>query len=76
MLHRSETAARPRHGQQGYEFHGQMHTWRDGHGWTVEYTGCIVHYNNSYDLPPEAEDLPIGRYEVDDDWTTPAATGT
>ena len=48
--------------------HGQMHTWRDGHGWTVECTGCIVNYNNSYDLPPEVEDLPIGRYEVDDDW--------
>lgn len=58
----------PWHGKQDYEFHGQMHTWRDGYGWTVEYTACIVNYNSSYDLPPEAEDLPIGRYEVDDDW--------
>lgn len=51
------------------EFHGVKHTWRYGHGWTVPFTkGCIVTYNGHYELPDDHDELPIGEYEVVDDW--------
>lgn len=51
------------------EFHGVNHTWRYGHGWTVPFTtGCIVTYNGDYELPNDYDELPIGEYDVDDDW--------
>lgn len=57
----------PWYDQEDFEFHGVMHTWRHGHGWTVPYDGCIVLYNSSYDLPHEYE-LPLGEHEVDAEW--------
>lgn len=54
-------------GVEDFEFHGVTHTWRDGHGWTVPYTGCIVQYD-TFEPPLEAHQIPIGEYEVDDGW--------
>lgn len=53
--------------QEAFEFHGVVHTWRDGLGWTVPYIGCIVRASN-YELPDDCERLPLGEYEVQDDW--------
>lgn len=51
-----------------FEFHGVIHTWRGGHGWTVPFTrGCIVAFGD-YELPYECEDLAIGEYAVDTEW--------
>lgn len=53
-----------------YEFHGVLHTWRWGNGWTVPFEGCVVSANDStcdsvYDI---AREHGAGRYQVDDDW--------
>lgn len=50
-----------------FEFHGVLHTWRDGYGWTVPFEGCIVAWAD-WDAPDEVEALPPGRYQVDDEW--------
>ncbi len=50
-----------------FEFHGVVHTWRYGYGWTVPYKGCIVAWGD-YELPGCYEDLPRGEYQVEDDW--------
>lgn len=58
----------PWHDEEDFEFHGVMHTWRYGHGWTVPFTGhCIVAWAD-YELPDDYEQLPLGEYNVDDDW--------
>jgi hypothetical protein len=55
-------------GQEEFEFHGILHTWRYGWGWTIPFTkGCIVAYSD-WEPPDEAYKLPIGEYEVEDDW--------
>jgi len=61
--------AAPWWGSEEFEFHGVVHTWRyGGHGWTVPHSGCIVAAVDW--VPPEEieDDLPPGRYEVDDEW--------
>ncbi|WP_087005977.1 hypothetical protein [Gulosibacter sp. 10] len=54
-------------GEEEFEFHGVLHEWRWGYGWTVPYTGCIIR-----DYPPELPDgidtERDGRWLVDDDW--------
>lgn len=64
----------PWYDQEDFEFHGVMHTWRHGHGWTVPYDGCIVRYNSSYDLPYEYDELPLGEHEVDAEWDDTGCT--
>lgn len=59
----------PYWGKDEFEFHGVLHTWRSGYGWTMPFTGkCIVNWVGRYDLPTGYEDLPIGEHEVEDDW--------
>jgi hypothetical protein len=66
-----DEGARPRspwYDEEEFEFHGVMHTWRYGHGWTVPFSGgCIVKFGD-YELPDGYDKLPIGKYEVDTDW--------
>lgn len=50
-----------------FDFHGVVHTWRDGYGWTVPFDGCIVAYTD-WDVPDEIWSGPVGRYPVDDEW--------
>lgn len=57
----------PWDGLNEFEFHGVVHTWRDGYGWTVPFEGCIVAWADA-DVPDEMESLPPGRYQVDDEW--------
>lgn len=54
-------------GRDEFEFHGVVHTWHDGYGWTVPFEGCIVAWAD-WDAPDEVEALPPGRYQVDDEW--------
>lgn len=59
----------PWYDREEFKFHGVLHTWRYGHGWTVPFTGgCIVVHNGFYDLPDEYDSLPIGEHPVEDDW--------
>lgn len=53
--------------EEEFGFHGVLHTWRDGHGWTVPFEGCVVEVSD-FDPPDEVLELPVGRYEVDDEW--------
>lgn len=53
-----------------FEFHGELHTWRTGWGWTVKYPGCVVVSNDgvcdsAYDIGQTHGE---GLYLVDDDW--------
>lgn len=57
----------PWYDEEEFEFHGVMHTWRSGFGWTVPYTGCIVNFGD-YELPHGYEQLSLGEHKVDDDW--------
>lgn len=51
------------------EFHGVMHTWRSGWGWTVPYPGCVLAEqdtsDNEHDILME---YGPGAYLVDEDW--------
>lgn len=52
-----------------FEFHGVLHTWRYGHGWTVPYDGCVVQTADLGDDVCEiAREHGPGSYVVDDDW--------
>ncbi|WNM66368.1 hypothetical protein SEA_CULVER_98 [Gordonia phage Culver] len=56
--------------QEEFEFHGVLHTWHWGHGWTVPYRGCVVAgsdwiCDHAHDI---ALDHGCGRHEVEDDW--------
>lgn len=57
----------PVYGADEFEFHGVTHNWVYGHGWTVPYPGCPAE-DNGAEPPYGAWKLPIGTYEVDDDW--------
>lgn len=59
--------ADPWWGADEFEFHGVTHTWREGYGWTVPHPGCPAEENGA-EPPYGAHLLPIGRYEVDDQW--------
>ena len=53
-----------------FEFHGVLHTWRYGYGWTVPYDGCVVQAADDvcdavYDIGQEHGE---GTYFVDDEW--------
>lgn len=57
-----------------WEFHGVVHTWRYGWGWTVPYPGCVV-AGSGVDAPDDLWEttdgerrLRPGRWLVDDDW--------
>ncbi|MBR7191694.1 hypothetical protein [Gordonia sp. SCSIO 19800] len=60
----------PWEGLEELEFHGVLHTWHWGHGWTVPYPGCVVAANDA--ICDDAHDIALdhgcGRHEVDDDW--------
>lgn len=53
-----------------FEFHGVLHTWRYGYGWTIPFDGCAVAANLSW--ADEAWDIADehgeGSHVVDDDW--------
>lgn len=51
-----------------FEFHGVMHEWKGGHGWTVPYVGCIVAGSDVASPPDGMDELPYGRYPIEDDW--------
>ena len=55
----------PWYDQEEFEFHGVVHTWRLGWGWTVPYQGCIV---VDAERPSGADDTPIGVWEIDEEW--------
>ena len=48
--------------------HGEFHTWRSGHGWTVESDGCPVEFNGNYDTPDRVALDGPHRYLLDVDW--------
>lgn len=52
-----------------FEFHGVLHTWRGGWGWTVPFVGCVLAEQDLADYIHDiyAEHGP-GEYLVDDDW--------
>ncbi|MFZ2240593.1 MAG: hypothetical protein WAV90_13850 [Gordonia amarae] len=59
---------RPWESQEDFEFHGTMHTWQNGWGWTVPYEGCVV-ADNGWTEPPEGwRERPIGCHELEVDW--------
>lgn len=60
----------PWDGVEEFEFHGVVHTWHIGYGWTVPYNGCVVreHDLEEHDL---LLDEPPGRYLVDAEWPEP-----
>jgi hypothetical protein len=53
-----------------FEFHGVVHTWHYGYGWTVPFDGCVVQASDSGwgDLYEIARDYGPGRYVVADEW--------
>lgn len=53
--------------EEEFAFHGVMHTWRYGHGWTVPYDPCPVIGFSDTDLP-DGIPVELGRYEVDVEW--------
>lgn len=57
----------PWDGLDEFEFHGELHTWVDGYGWTVPYVGCVVQGNN-VECPDELYPLRPGAWIVEDDW--------
>lgn len=57
----------PWEGADEFEFHGELHTWRDSYGWTVPYVGCVVQ-GADYEIPDELRPLRIGRWIVEDEW--------
>ena len=57
----------PWEGQDEIEFHGVLHTWRCGWGWTAPYPGCVVQ-GTDYEVPDDLYPLKPGRYVVEDDW--------
>lgn len=52
-----------------FEFHGVLHTWRYGNGWTVPYDGCVV---QTADIAEYVDDIARehgeGTFVVDDEW--------
>lgn len=63
------TADKPWADAEEFEFHGVMHTWKPyEHGWTVPYPGCVV-AGSDWASPPDGwDELPYGRYPIEDDW--------
>lgn len=60
--------------EEEWEFHGVLHEWRWGYGWTVPYPGCVVAAQGC-DAPDDLWEvvdgehrLKPGRWLVDDDW--------
>lgn len=51
-----------------FEFHGELHEWKWGYGWTTPYPGCVLQGNVDWDVPDELYPLRAGRWIVDDDW--------
>ena len=59
-----------------WEFHGKLHTWRHGYGWTLPYPGCVVAGSGGVEAPDDLWEetvdgehrLKPGRWLVDDDW--------
>lgn len=59
-----------------FEFHGVLHTWRWGYGWTVPYPGCVVQTSDAisdaaYDIGQQYGE---GDYLVDDEWDDTSCT--
>lgn len=56
--------------EEEFEFHGVLHEWRSGWGWTVPFNGCVVSVADS--LSDFADNIlreyGPGEYLVDDDW--------
>jgi hypothetical protein len=64
----------PWYDEDEWEFHGIIHTWHYGFGWTVPYPGCVV-AGSAVDPPDDLwqtvggeHRLNPGRWLVDDDW--------
>lgn len=53
-----------------WTFHGVLHTYHYGYGWTVPYTGCVL---REYDLEFDDAllDQPPGRYLISVYWEDP-----
>lgn len=60
----------PWESKEQFEFHGLLHTWHDGFGWTVPFAGCPVRSHPYF--ADQARDVLFeqmpGRYVVDDYW--------
>lgn len=54
-------------GRGEYEFHGVLHEWRAGYGWTVPYPGCVV-AGAVEDLPDGIDTGVDGTYPVEAEW--------
>lgn len=58
--------------QDEFEFHGVLHTWRYGAGWTVPFEGCVVQTADVCDAVYDiGQDHGEGTFVVDDDWGDP-----
>lgn len=56
--------------EEEFTFHGVLHEWRYGYGWTVPFPGCVVAANDhvcdsAYDIGRRHGE---GTYVVDDEW--------
>lgn len=57
----------PWEGYDEFEFHGEVHTWRDSWGWTVPFPGCIVAAQD-IEVPEGIDTTRDGRWLIEDDW--------
>ena len=50
-----------------YLFHGVMHDWRAGYGWTVDYAGCPVEDSDT-ELPDGIDTTVDDEYPIEVEW--------
>lgn len=63
--------------EEEFEFHGVMHEWRYGFGWTVPFDGCVVSdaLNWNCDSAADIADRHgAGVHVVDDEWDDSSCT--
>lgn len=72
----ADNGAEPWYEQEEWEFHGELHTYRYGHDWTVPFPGCVVTesdavFQAAYDIGQQHGE---GTYLVDDEWDDTSCT--
>ena len=55
-------------GHDEFEFHGVLHEWRSGYGWTVDFDGCVLAAYPDFELPDGIDTTRDGKWRVEDDW--------